>query len=300
MNLSAQSYAAILDDMYDGVYFVDLEGRITYWNKAAEIISGFSAEEVVGHKCSDNILTHVDAQGHGLCLRGCPLRATIKDGMPREGEVYMHHKNGHRIPVSMRASAITDKNGDIIGGIELFKDLTSRKANALRIEELEKLALLDNLTQLANRHYIEKELTGCFEEKKRFNIPFGIIFLDIDHFKMFNDTYGHETGDKVLKFVADTLSHSARPFDLFGRWGGEEFIGIIRNIQESNLLGVAERIRLLISTSYISFDSKKLYVTVSLGATMVNTEDSIGSIIKRSDQLLYQSKESGRNCTTMG
>ena len=300
MNLSAQTLTNLLDNLYDGVYFVDLEGKITYWNKAAELISGFSAEEVIGHKCSDNILTHVDAQGNSLCLGDCPLKSTIKDSTPREAEVYMHHKNGHRIPVSVHADVLADEKGNIVGGVETFKDLTSRKANALRIEELERLALLDNLTQLANRNYIEKELTGCFQEKQRFDIPFGIIFLDIDHFKMFNDTYGHDVGDRVLKFVSDTLAHSARPFDLFGRWGGEEFIGIIRNIQDSNLYGVAERIRLLISTSYISYDSKKLYVTVSLGATMVSNEDTIDSIIRRSDKLLYQSKSNGRNCTTLG
>ena len=300
MNLSDQTLTRILDNLYDGLYLVDLDGKITYWNKGAELISGFSAEEVVGHKCSDNILTHVDGQGSSLCLGNCPLKLTIADGNSREVEVYMHHKNGHRIPVSIHANVITDDSGNIAGAVEIFKDLTSRKANALRIEELERLALLDNLTQLANRNYIEKELNSCFEEKKRFDLPFGVIFLDIDHFKMFNDTYGHDVGDKVLKFVSDTLAHSARPFDLFGRWGGEEFIGIVRNIQESNLHGVAERIRLLISTSYISYDNKKLYVTVSLGATMVTNDDTIDSIIKRSDTLLYQSKKNGRNCTTLG
>lgn len=86
------------------------------------------------------------------------------------------------------------------------------------------MALIDNLTKLANRHYIERELLSRFEEKKRFNIPFGILFADIDNFKDFNDLYGHITGDKVLQNVANVFIENSRPFDLFGRWGGEELL----------------------------------------------------------------------------
>jgi len=171
MKLTIQSYARILDNLHDGLYLIDRDGKIIYWNKAAENISGFKAEEVIGHRCSDDILTHVDAQGKGLCFDGCPLKTTMEDGIPREGEFFMHHKHGHRIPIAMHASILTDDKEDVIGAIEIFTDISNQKANALRIKELEKLALLDNLTQLANRNYIEKELISCFEEKKRFDIP---------------------------------------------------------------------------------------------------------------------------------
>jgi len=144
----------------------------------------------------------------------CPLAATIADGKPREVEVYMHHKDGHRIPVSVRVSALTDRDGNIIGGIELFTDFSNQAANDLRVKELEKLALLDNLTQLANRNYIEREIQSRFEEKKRFNVPFGILFIDIDHFKKYNDIYGHPAGDEVLNFVANTFVANTSPFDI--------------------------------------------------------------------------------------
>jgi len=77
--------------------------------------------------------------------------------------------------------------------------------------------VIENLTQLANRNYIDREIKSRFEEKNRFNVPFGILFMDIDHFKQFNDTHGHDVGDDVLKFVANTFVANARPFDLFGR-----------------------------------------------------------------------------------
>ncbi|MBN1833361.1 MAG: GGDEF domain-containing protein [Deltaproteobacteria bacterium] len=300
MKLEKDVYERIIENLHDGLYFVDRNRVITYWNRAAEQISGFTADEVIGTSCSQNILTHVDSEGHNLCTGMCPLAATIADGKPREAEVYMHHKDGHRIPVSVRVSILPGRNGDIVGGIELFSDISNRAANELRIKELEKLALLDNLTLLANRNYIEKEIQIRFEEKRRYNIPFGILFMDIDHFKKFNDTYGHDVGDVVLKFIANTFVANARPFDLYGRWGGEEFIGIIRNINSPELEQLGNRLRLLVEKSYIIHDNKKLYVTVSVGATVVNDNDTIDSLIKRADTLLYQSKAAGRNRLAMG
>ena len=211
----------------------------------------------------------------------------------------MHHKEGHRIPVSVRVSALRNRDGEIIGGIELFTDISNQAANELRVKELEKVALLDNLTQLANRNYIERDLQGRFEELKRFKIPFGIFFMDIDHFKKFNDTYGHDVGDKVLKFVASTFVNNARPFDLYGRWGGEEFIGIIRNIGVDDLEQLGNRLRALIEHSYIIHENEKLSVTISMGATLANDNDTMDSLIKRADTLLYKSKKDGRNRLTI-
>ena len=300
MGLEKDSFERIIENLHDGLYFVDRDRVITYWNKAAEQISGFTANEVVGKSCSDNILTHIDSEGNSLCTGMCPIAAAIADGKPREAEVYMHHKDGHRIPVSIRVSTLTDRDGNIIGGIELFTDISNQAANELRVKELEKLALLDNLTLLANRNFIEREIQSRLEEKKRFNVPFGILFIDIDRFKKFNDIYGHYFGDDVLKFVANTFVANARPFDLYGRWGGEEFIGIIRDINGQDLELLGNRLRLLIENSYIIHENEKLFVTISIGATLVNENDTIDSLIKRADTFLYKSKATGRNCLTIG
>ena len=300
MNIEPDSYMRIIDNLHDGLYYTDRKRVIRYWNKAAERITGYSASEVIGSACSDNILVHVDADGNNLCKGMCPLADTMEDGKPREVDVYLHHKKGHRIPVSVRVNPLTDNEGTIIGGVELFTDIRSREANELRIKELERLALLDELTQLANRRYVETELRNLLAEKKRFHVPLGILFMDIDHFKSVNDTYGHDAGDEVLKMTADTLVSNARPFDLYGRWGGEEFIGVLRNLQVENLEEVANRIRLLIEKSYIEHNGEQLSVTISMGATMVKDEDSLETLIKRADGLLYQSKNNGRNLVTVG
>lgn len=300
MNLSQESFQRIVDNLHDGLYLVDRRRVITYWNKAAERISGFSAAEVVGKSCADNILTHVDGHGCALCTGTCPLAETMCDGQLRRAEIYLHHKDGHRIPVSVRASPLTDDAGEVVGGIELFTDISHQAANELKIIELERLALLDNLTQLANRTYVEREIRGKFEEMKRFDQAFGCLFMDIDHFKAVNDRYGHLVGDAVLKFIARTLTANARPFDVYGRWGGEEFAGIIRCIGEKDLARLGNRLRALIETSYLVHEGERISVTMSIGATLFRADDTPESLIKRADELLYRSKREGRNRLTLG
>ena len=300
MNLDNVSLSEIIEGLHDGLYFTDTNRIITFWNKGAERISGFTSAEVIGRPCSDNILNHVDAEGTNLCMQGCPLSLTIVDAAHREAEVFMHHKDGHRIPVMVRASPLKDRKGAIIGGIELFTDLSNILANNYRIKELEKLALLDNLTQLANRNYLEREIEARFQEMKRLGVPFALLFIDIDHFKKVNDTFGHDIGDKVLQFVADSLVVNSRPFDLFGRWGGEEFLGVIRNIGPEELVRIGNRMRILVEHAYILHQDRKLSVNISLGATMAQADDTLDSLVKRADTLLYESKRLGRNRLTHG
>jgi diguanylate cyclase (GGDEF)-like protein/PAS domain S-box-containing protein len=300
MELNQESLVSILDNLHGGLYIVKNTMEICFWNKAAENISGFSSKEMVGTFCSDNRLNHVDDNGKPLCYGACPLTATLKDGVPREAQVYLHHKGGYRIPVWVRTSALIDNNGQLYRGIEMFSDNTNQNANILRVQELEKLAFLDKLTQLANRYYIEKELFLRFEEKKRLHVPFGILFMDIDHFKVFNDTYGHDIGDKVLRYVAKTFTTNTRAYDILGRWGGEEFIAIIRNISEADLVTLGNTLKHLIENSFIMHNNINIHVTISIGATMVRSDDTVDSLIKRADSLMYQSKKNGRNKLTLG
>lgn len=298
-NIEPELFENLLDNLHDGLYIVNTEMQVIYWNNAAEEITGFTKDEIISHRCADNILRHINDQGVNLCEHGCPLRKTLQDKEKREGELYLHHKLGHRVPVSVRTSFITDETGKVTHGIELFSDIRDKKLQEIRIKELEKMALLDKLTQLANREYIQREFEQRFAEHLRYKVPFGVIFLDIDHFKQCNDTYGHVVGDKLLAMTANTLTANTRPFDIFGRWGGEEFIGIIRNIEKSYLEEIADRIRILIEQAFIMENSVKLHITVSIGATMVNDDDTIASIIERADTLMYQSKKLGRNRVTV-
>lgn len=292
-------YKSLLDNLYDGIYFVDLDRRITYWNKGAERLTGYLAGELVERFCWDNILRHVNDEGVSLCLDLCPLQKAMKENKTLEQEVFLHHKDGHRVPVLVRVSPITNSDGKISGAVEVFSDNSSKVTLMQRVEELQNLALLDSLTQTGNRRYAEITLHAKFSELQRYNWIFGILFIDIDHFKKVNDTYGHDAGDKVLRAVAKTLQNGIRSFDIICRWGGEEFVAFISSTDEEHLYSLAERLRLLIEQSRIPID-EGVGVTVSIGATLVRPNDEPEAALRRADSLMYESKASGRNKISLG
>jgi diguanylate cyclase (GGDEF)-like protein/PAS domain S-box-containing protein len=291
-------FRKLLDSLNDGVYFVDRKRVITYWNRGAARISGFTSDEVMGLSCKDNLLCHMDNQGRMLCLEGCPLGATMEDGKERQAEVFMHHSDGHRVPVSIRVAPIYDKDGRLTGAVEIFSDNTTRSGDLQKIEELQQMVFLDPLTSLANRRFLQMTLQSRLEEVTRYGWSFGVLFFDVDHFKNVNDRFGHEIGDEVLKMVAKTLSSCSRVFDTVGRWGGEEFIAIIINIGKEDIPGIAERYRQVIEHSGLSMEGALLQVTVSIGATRSRPDDTAESIIKRADEIMYKSKLAGRNCVS--
>ena len=292
---SQQFFRQLLDNLYDGVYFVDRDRVVSYWNRGAERLSGFAASEVVGHSCRDNLLVHVDNQGNQLCFQGCPLAATIEDGQERQAEVFMHHKAGHRVPVQVRVTPIRNPAGAITGAVEIFSDNSAADQARLRAEELEKMAFMDGLTGVANRRFLELTLRSRLEEQRRYGWPVGLLFLDVDHFKSFNDRHGHEVGDQVLKMVATTMTSCSRTFDTVGRWGGEEFIAIIANVDSAQLRTVAERYRQLIEHSGLELAGQLLKVTVSIGAALATGDETSAKLLERADALMYRSKQSGRN-----
>ncbi len=289
----------LLDNLNDGAYFVDRSRKIVYWNKMAQEITDYTPDEVIGARCSDDILMHVDAKGNHLCKGMCPLAETIADGISRKTEAYLHHKKGHRIPVLLRTTPLKNDQGEIVGAAELFTDISVQMQLREKIDELETLAMLDHLTRLPNRHYIEQELQASLEEMSRARLFFGVIFLDIDGFKGFNDDFGHAQGDRVLRIVANTLRASSRPYDIFGRWGGEEFLGIIRNVDLQLLSNISERYRILIENSTLRLNNRLLGITVSIGSTMARRNDTISSIVHRADKLMYNSKQQGKNRITI-
>ena len=300
-NFSPDFYATLLDNLYDGVYFVDRERRITFWNKAAERITGFTKAEVVGKRCADNLLRHVDNRGNCLCEGACPLSHTLCDSQLRSASVFLHHKDGHRLPVAIGVAPITDHQQNIMGAVEIFRDNSATVAALEHLKALESLAYLDELTKIANRSYLETFIVGKFNEFRRLGWSFGVIFVDVDHFKPVNDTFGHHTGDAVLKMVAQTLVKNCRSFDLAGRWGGDEFLCVISKLKDADQMRtIAERLRALEESAWVSLPDRSLYVTISLGVTLARLQDTPETLIHRADGLMYRSKAAGRNLVTYG
>ena len=114
-------YKSLIENIFDGLYLVDKNRSIIYWNHVAETITGYPADEVIGRRCRDNILVHVDRYGKNLCREGCPVDATIKDGRFRDAEVYLKHKDGHRVPVWVRTAPLHDTAGTIITSSPSFQ-----------------------------------------------------------------------------------------------------------------------------------------------------------------------------------
>jgi diguanylate cyclase (GGDEF)-like protein/PAS domain S-box-containing protein len=298
MLLSNDYYKKVLDNLYDGIYLLDENRNIIYWNAGAEKHTGFKRSEVI-NQCCDNVLKHVDGEGVPLCGNLCPVSQTIEDGRLREVEVYIRHKEGHRVPVSMRIAPIKGTDNQVAVAVEIYNDNSPKYTLHRMVEELKTQALVDPLLELGNRRYLEANIRGRLEELGRYGWQFGILFADIDHFKDINDRYGHETGDKVLKMVSKSMSNSLRTFDMVGRWGGEEFVIIVVNVQEEQLHAVANRLRMLVEQSSITIDEETIRATVSIGAAVALPSDDVETLVRRADNLMYVSKNSGRNCITV-
>ena len=207
------------------------------------------------------------------------MEACVQDGQTREAHVLLHHKAGHRMPVSLRVSPIKDADGKIIGAVQVFSENAAYFFARRRIDELEELALLDELTRLGNRRYAETSLVARLGAFERYGWTFGVLFMDLDYFKWINDTHGHQVGDKVLKMVANTLSGFVRPSDVIARWGGEEFVAILSNCDIERLHGIANRFLSLVRQSFVMDGEAVVQVTLSIGGTIVRSGDTPEEII---------------------
>ena len=289
-------YQDVLDQMSDGVYFVTLDRRITYWNRGAERLTGYSAEEVLGHSCAEGILRHVSDAGRQLCVHGCPLLAVMKDGKPREAQIYLHHKDGQRVPVMVRGQALRDPDGKIVGSVEVFSTREISPYAGTRQDRNDDS--LDSVTGLTSRRFGELHLQTLMQAVAERATTLGVLFMDADHFKNVNDTFGHKTGDAVLRMVGQSLANALRRGDIAVRWGGEEFVALLPGINDAGLAAVSERVRMLVGNSWIQQGDTQVRVTVSVGATMTVPGESPDDIADRADRLMYMSKRAGRNRVT--
>ncbi|MBR5968754.1 MAG: GGDEF domain-containing protein [Lachnospiraceae bacterium] len=298
MNLKLDDiYISIINNMQDGAYFVDRDRKILFWNKAAERITGYTADEIIGRDCPSSGLNHIDDEGRPLCQVGCPLFATNVDGKTRRERVFVRHKDGYRVPLQVNIFPIV-KEGVILGSIELFTQDSPTRYDDNLIEHLSGIAMHDALTKLPNRRYLESFLNYKLTQMERFSKNFCVMFADIDNFSEFNNKYGHDVGDLVLGNIANTLKRNVRKDDLVGRWGGEEFVGIytVSNSYEAPI--IAEKFRKMVEATEVHHGEEALKVSVSIGVTVGHMGDTASSIIERADRLMYASKQEGKNRVT--
>ncbi|MCU7804057.1 MAG: diguanylate cyclase [Candidatus Thiodiazotropha sp. (ex Lucinoma borealis)] len=225
----------------------------------------------------------------------CPINQILKS-KKSVSVIHKHYKDdGEVMHIDVRATPIFDeKGGQIVQIIESHRDITQ---TVIMEKQLQHIAETDRLTQIFNRMKFDEELKNQIAWASLTNNHFGLIMLDLDHFKQVNDNYGHDVGDQVLKRTVELLHKRIRKSDILARWGGEEFMIIAPLINQEELTLFVESLRSAMEN--IPHEGVGV-VTASFGASVLNPNDNIQSLIKRVDTALYQSKKRGRNrCTIL-
>jgi diguanylate cyclase (GGDEF)-like protein len=167
-------------------------------------------------------------------------------------------------------------------------------------EALLEASIRDELTGLHNRRYLMARLNEEFERARRKGTALGLLMMDIDHFKVVNDTFGHPAGDEVLRSIAQTLASMLREYDVGGRYGGEEFAVVLAETTPADMVRLAERIREKIEQLDDHGKASGIHVTISIGVAVLNDTDTTETLLHRADSALYRAKEEGRNRTVLG
>jgi diguanylate cyclase (GGDEF)-like protein len=189
------------------------------------------------------------------------------------------------------------RDGDFIKiGRTIFKFLSGGNIENAYHEEIYRLTTVDGLTQVFNRRYFLEQLEREVSRAKRYRRELSLILFDIDHFKVINDSYGHLAGDYVLKQLATVVKGKIRREDVLARYGGEEFAIILPEIDAPNAVQMADKVRRLVEKAPFKFEETKIAVTVSVGCASVGDADDAATLIKRTDDKLYEAKGAGRNC----
>jgi diguanylate cyclase (GGDEF)-like protein/PAS domain S-box-containing protein len=287
-------FRKLIDDLNDGVCFVDVDRRILYWNKGAERLTGYPPGALVGTRCEDHLLVTDEPGSCRLCSGPCPLAATLADGRPRSLRVTLRHRDGRRIAVDAQSMPLLDEAGRVIGGVEVFRDASHLVALELANAELRAVAGTDPLTGVANRRQLDAALERHRALLERAGTPFCVILTDIDRFKAVNDTLGHAAGDTALVGFARLLKEGCRPSDLVGRYGGEEFLILVPNIDLENAARLARRLREAVASAPPeTFGGTRL--TASFGVTEADPADTRDRLVTRADVALYEAKAAGRD-----
>jgi diguanylate cyclase (GGDEF)-like protein/PAS domain S-box-containing protein len=272
-------HKALLDHLEAGIYMVDRRRRILYWNRGAEQISGYLAQDVAGHFCQGDLLMHCDATGQGMCGKGCPLSTVMFDGKPREHTLFLRHRHGHRIPVRVRSRAIYDSQGAITGAVEVFEQLTVPASIDRRA--LEEHGCLDELAQVANRAYGEFKLGQALDSLHTFGITFGWLAVELDEVESLEHRYGHGLVDAAVKMMARTLDSNLGPSDSLTRWGRAEFRIEVHSSWGQGLGELTEKLRELARASNLEWWGDPVRVTVSIGGAMAEPGHSVESLESR-------------------
>jgi PAS domain S-box-containing protein len=287
IGLSPDIYRAVLDCAPVGVYVVDPQRRIVFWNSAAERITGYLGQEVIGHFCHDNLLMHCDQESNILCGGNCPMANTMLDGQPRDASVFLLHKDGRRIPVRVRAVPVRDEFEAVVGSAEFFEESTfgppgmhdrRRRAGSPHSDIPE---IADRAAMLALVREALQKFTACED-------GFGVLCAGIDKAAELRHTDGCHAARAVIYAAGQTMAAGIRPSDTVGLWNEQEgrFVVLIAGADPGALTVCAERLRRLVKVAAVPWWGDHLSVTLSVGGTLVCPGDTVESLMERARQAL--------------
>jgi diguanylate cyclase (GGDEF)-like protein/PAS domain S-box-containing protein len=288
----------IINTSIDGMVLIYENFSVKRINTSLLNFLDLSETEAMGKKCYDLMTC-------SWCNTSeCPLTKLLRGKAHIELDIERTRKDGVTVPFMFSATPFHGLDGEVIGMVARFKDITERKyaENTLKEanERLELLSVSDGLTGVANRRCFDQTIQREWTRLQRTKDYLSLIMCDVDFFKLFNDTYGHQDGDDCLKSVAKALQQTAkRSADCVARYGGEEFAVILPVTGGKSAVHVAELIRQTVEKMAIAHSQSSVApcVTLSLGvATVVpNNQETPESLIRCADMALYLAKSSGRN-----
>jgi diguanylate cyclase (GGDEF)-like protein/PAS domain S-box-containing protein len=288
---SEQKYRTVLETNPDPVAVYDIEGKVLYLNPAFTRVFGWSSKERFGKKM--DVFVPEENWSETKMMIDKVLAGEAFSGI----ETHRYTKEGKLIPVSISGATYRDLEGNHLGTVVNLRDISEQKSLE---EKLERLSYLDGLTGVANRRQFDINLDLEWRRMGRLDKSLSLIMCDIDFFKAYNDTYGHQAGDKCLKAVGNVLKGSAkRAGDLVARYGGEEFTILLPMTDSEKAFIIAEKIQRDINSLKVPHKKSEVsgIVTLSFGiATLFpQTSKSPNDLVELADKALYRAKHEGRN-----
>ncbi len=282
---------AALEAAANGIIITDKNATVIWTNSAFGRLTGYSQEEAVGNKPNDLLKSGLQ---DGAFYQD--MWTDLLVGQHWRGELVNKRKNGSLYHEELSIAPVKNSAGEITHFIGIKEDITARKEMEA---QLQKLASTDPLTGLANRRVFLELLEQ--ERAKVARLPHYsavLLMMDLDFFKRINDSYGHATGDAVLKAFADIVSNNSRTIDVPARLGGEEFAILLSGADRNDATVMAERLREQVAAAVVDHEAGPVSITVSIGATVLLAEDNNGeAVLHRADVALYDAKDKGRNQT---
>jgi diguanylate cyclase (GGDEF)-like protein/PAS domain S-box-containing protein len=281
-----------LGSIADAVISANADRRITYMNSAAERLTLWSQADAQQQSLADVLSMEPESQSRSVLERLESILAGGELSGPATG-VTLHRRDGSQVVIHERAAPIHDRDGQAIGIVLVLRDITHERALTARLEYE---ATHDLLTGLFNRREFETRLTAAIEDQRTRGTHYALLYLDLDQFKVINDTCGHAAGDGLIRKIAWLISEQLPSGDVLARLGGDEFGALLRDIRCDAALALADSIRCRIAELRFDWEGRIFAVNSSIGVTVIdNTLATVSDALSAADQACYLAKDSGRN-----